>query len=132
MKRVMTVAMIALVAAFLTGVDNTSWAGQDVQDRDAQRREAHRQALTSQLQAMSLLTPIEVERTRGGKFKGVLQRVTAAEITVLIVGGDTETIQLDEIKKIEKLGGHTARNIWIGVGVGVAALVGVCAVASRS
>jgi hypothetical protein len=132
MKRVLTVVTIALITAFLTGIDNTSWAGQDVQDRDAQRREAHRQALASQLQAMPLPAPIQVERTRGGKVKGVLQRVTAADITVLIVDGGTETIPLDEIKKIEKIGGRTARKVLIGVGIGVAALVGVCAASSRS
>jgi hypothetical protein len=138
MKRVVTVVLIAVLTAFFSGVDNTSWAGQgvqDVKDRDAQKREAHRQALANQLEGMPPGTPIQVERTRGDKLKAVLQNVTADEITVLLPDGKqgvTQTIPLDEIKKVEKIGGHTARNVLIGVGVGVAALVGVCAASSRS
>jgi hypothetical protein len=135
MKRVLTVVLIAVLMAFFSGVDDSSWAGQNVQDRDAQKREAHRHALANQLERMPVGTPIQVERTRGNKLKAVFQNVTADEITVLYVEEGrrvTETIPLDEIKKIEKIGGHTARNVLIGVGVGVAVLVGVCAASSRS
>jgi hypothetical protein len=134
MTRVVTVVLLAGLTAFFSGVDNTSWAGQDVQDRDAQRREEHRHALASQLQGMRVGTPIEIERTRGGKVKAVFQNVTTDEITVLLAAGGkgvTQTIPLDEIKTIKKIGGHTARNVLIGVGVGVAALVGVCAASAR-
>jgi hypothetical protein len=60
--------------------------------------------------------------------------VTADAITVRLPKagwGVPQTIALDQIKRIKTLGGHKARNVWIGVGVAVAALVGVCAAASK-
>jgi hypothetical protein len=132
MKRVMTVVLLALLTAYLSGVDNTTWAAEGLV-QDTPQRVAHRQALVEQLEKMKAGTPIEVERASGEKIKAVFQSVTADAISVVLPGGGRgvpQTIALDEIKRIKELGGHIARNVLIGVGIAVAALVGVCAAAA--
>jgi hypothetical protein len=132
MKRVMTVVLMAVLTAYVSGVDNTTWAAEALV-QDTPQRVAHRQALVEQLQKVKAGTPIEVERATGEKIKAVFQNVTADAITVILPGGGRgvpQTIALDEITRIKKLGGHLARNVLIGVGVAVAALVGVCAAAA--
>ena len=133
MKRVMMIVLMAVVTAYVSGIDNTAWAAAG-QDRDTPQLAAHRQALVEQLQRMRAGTPIQVERTSGEKVDAVFQGVTADAIAILLPEGGRgvpQTIALDQIKQIKTLGGHKARNVWIGVGVAVAALVGVCAAASR-
>ena len=134
MKRVLMVVLMAGLTAYLSGVDNTTWAAESLA-QDTPQRVAHRQALVDQLQTMKTGTPIEVERASGEKIKAVFQTVTADSVTVILPGGGRgvpQTIALDEIRRIKKLGGHVARNVLIGVGVAVAALVGVCAATSRA
>jgi hypothetical protein len=132
MKRVMVVVLMAVITAYLSGVDNTTWAAEGV-TQDTPQRVAHRQTLVEQLEKMKAGTPIEVERASGEKIKAVFQNVTADAITVILPGGGRgvpQTIALDEVKRIKRLGGHIARNVLIGVGVAVAALIGVCAAAA--
>jgi hypothetical protein len=132
MKRVLTVVLMAVLTAYVSGVDNTTWAAEGLIQATPQRV-AHRQELVEQLQTMKAGTPIEVERASGEKIKAVFQSVTADTITVILPGGGQgvpQTIALDEITRVKKLGGHTARNVLIGVGIAVAALVGVCAAAA--
>ena len=132
MKRVMMVVLMAVLTAYVSGVDNATWAAEGLVQATPQRV-AHRQELVEQLQTMKAGTPIEVERASGQKIKAVFQSVTADTITVLLPGGGQgvpQTIALDEITRVKPLGGHTARNVLIGVGVAVAALVGVCAAAA--
>ena len=132
MTRVMMVVLMAALTAYVSGVDNTTWAAEGLV-QDTPQRVAHRQALVEQLQTMRAGTPIEVERANGDKIKAVFQSVTADAITIILPGGGRgvpQTIPLDEIRRIKKLGGHVARNVLIGVGVAVAALVGVCAAAA--
>ena len=132
MKRVMMVVLMAVVTAYVSGVDNTTWAAEGLL-QDTPQRVAHRQELVEQLQTMKAGTPIEVQRASGEKIKAVFQSVTADTITVVLPGGGQgvpQTIALDEIRRIKKLGGHVARNVLIGVGVAIAALVGVCAAAA--
>ena len=132
MKRVLTVVLMAVLTAYVSGVDNTTSAAEGLVQATPQRI-AHRQELVEQLQTMKAGTPIEVERASGEKIKAVFQSVTADTITVILPGagqGVPQTIALDEITRIKKLGGHMARNVLIGVGVAVAALVGVCAAAA--
>jgi acid phosphatase family membrane protein YuiD len=43
-----------------------------------------------------------------------------------------ETIPFAEIRKIDEVRGHALRNVLIGVGIGVAVLVGTCAAAVNS
>jgi hypothetical protein len=129
MKRVMMIVLIAMVTAYVSGIDDTAWAAAG-QDQDTPQLAAHRQALVAQLQNMSVGTPIRVERASGGKFDAAFQSVTADAITVLLPEGGRgvpQTIALDQIKGIKTLGGHTARNVLIGVGIAVAVMVGVCA-----
>lgn len=127
MKRVMTVVLIAALTGVFSGIDHASGAAQD---QDAQKREEHRREITRQLRGMRILTPIQVERTSGDKFDAVFQSLTANEVTVLVASGGQgvpQTIPIDEIEKIKRLGGHTARNVLIGVGVAFAVLLGACA-----
>jgi hypothetical protein len=131
MRRVMIVVLVAALTAALSGINDTSWAGENpvVQPADV-----HRQAMAARLAGIPIGSAIEVDPTRGKKFQALLERVTEDAITVTVPNGrylETRTITLDEIKdvkRIAKIGRrHTGRNVLIVVGVVAAVLVGTCA-----
>jgi hypothetical protein len=135
MRRVVTVVLVAMLTAVISGIDDPSWARQN---ENAQTRDAHRREIAARLAAIPLGSAIEVNPTRGNKFQALLEDVAADTITVRLATGDystSRTISIDEIKdlkKIVKISNHTTRNILIVVGIGTAVLVGTCAHALAS
>ena len=68
---------------------------------------------------------VRIERIDGETFKAELESVTRESITVTPVSGKsraTETIAIGEIRSIEPMPNHLARNVLIGIGI----FVGVC------
>ena len=130
MKRALSVALIAVLTAAISGIHDTSWASQ----APASQAEAHRTKIAATIGAIPVGSPIEIDPVRGEKFEAVLEDILPNAIIVRLTTGNyavTRTIPLDEIqnlKKIRKLNDHRTRNVIILVGVGaVVVLVGACA-----
>lgn len=135
MKRVVAVVLIAALTTLMVGIDKTSWASQD---RDQKKREKQRAAVARNLGEMRRGSTARIERMDGSKVDVVIQEITADTITVLRQERDqavTETITIADIAKIEKTSLKkmgTASKVLIGVAVGLGLLVAACASASSS
>jgi hypothetical protein len=129
MKRIACVVLLAVISAAVSGVDDASVARAE---QGPQTVEAHRQEITAQLARIPVETVVRIERTDGQRVDAVLHDVTADAIVVTILEGRNRrqaTIPLAAIRRIERLRGHTLRNILIAAGIGAAILVGACAAA---
>jgi hypothetical protein len=135
MKRVATVVLLALVAAAMSGIHDTSWARQPQVD---QPRDPHRRAIAAYLATIPLGSALEINPVRGNKFQALLEEIAPDAITVRLATGDysvSRVIAIDEIKdlkRIAKIGTHTRRTVLVVVGIGAAVLVGTCAHAISS
>ena len=135
MKRALSVALIAALTAAISGIHDTSWAGQN----RASQAGAQREKVAAAVQGIPIGSPIAIDPVRGEKFEAILEELSSDAIVVRLATGNnavTRMIPLDEIrslKKIRKLNDHRTRNVLIVVGVGaVVVLVGTCANALRS
>ena len=102
MRRVFAVVLIATLTTMMVGIDRTSWASQD---RDHEKREKQRAAVTKALGEMTRGSTVTIERQDGRKIDVVIQEITADAITVLRQEQDhvvTETIPIADIVKIKK------------------------------
>jgi hypothetical protein len=129
MKRIACVVLFALMTAAISGMNDASAArtGQSAQTDDA-----HRQAIAAQLKQIPLDSVVRIDQTDGRRFDAVLKAITADAVVVAILEGPSRqqtTIRIDDIRRIERLRGHTLRNVLIVAGVGAAILVGACAAA---
>ena len=102
MRRVFAVLLIATLTTMMIGIDRTSWAGQD---RDHEKREKQRAAVTKALGEMTRGSTATIERQDGEKFDVVIQEITPDAVTVMRQQQDhvvTETILLTDIATIKK------------------------------
>jgi hypothetical protein len=126
MKRVMAVVLIAALTTLMVGIDRTSWASQD---RDQKEREKQRAAVARNLGEMRRGSTARIERKDGTEIDVVIQEITPDTVIVLRQergGVVTETITIADIAKIEKTSLKkmgTASKVLIGVAVGLGVLV---------
>lgn len=102
MRRALAVVLIATLTTMLVGIDRTSWASQD---RDQEKREKQRAAVTKALGEMRRGSTATIERQDGEKVDVVIQEITADAVTVMREERDhvvTETIPIADIVKIKK------------------------------
>ena len=132
MKRALIVVLIALLIAAVSGVNDGSLAnGRDA----AQAGDAHQQAIASRVSRIGVNRVVRIERTDGTTSNALLEDVMPDAITVTILEKQNrrrETIPFAQIRKIDEVRGHKMRNVLIGVGIGVAVLVGTCAASLSS
>ena len=132
MTRALTVVLIAVLIASFSGINNTSLAQEQQAGpaSDAQQRDT-----LSRANRIGVNRVVRITRMDGTKSNALLEEVTGDAITVVLLDGPDrrrETISVADIRKIEEVRGHALRNVLIGVGIGVAVLVGACAVALNS
>ena len=132
MKRAAAIVLIALLVAAVSGIDAPSLAhaGQAAQPADPRA-----QAIAARATRIGTNRVVRIERTDGTRLNGLLESIAADAITVTILERDNrrrETIPFAEIRRIDEVRGHALRNVLIGVGIGVAVLVGTCAAALNS
>lgn len=136
MRRALSVVLLAVFTAAVSGVHEVSGAGQDRSQADG---DAPRQEVARRLAEMPIGSPLEIETVRGGKVQAILESVAPDVVTVRLVSGSytlSRTIPLDEIKsvrRIRRVGGiSTGTKVGIGVVVGLGVAVGVCSAALGS
>lgn len=132
MKRALVVIMVALLIASVSGVNDASLA---VEQEAAQPSGAHEREIASRVSRIGINRVVRIERADGSRSNALLEDVLPDAIVVTIMDGPDrrrETIPFAEISKIDEVRGHALRNVLIGVGIGVAVLVGTCAVAVSS
>jgi hypothetical protein len=129
MRRVLAVALIATLTTMMIGVDATTWASQD---RDQQKREKQRAAVTKALGEMHRGSTAAIERQDGEKMDVVIEEITPDAVSVLRQHGNnvvTETIPIADIAKIKKVS-VKKMSVTSKVLIGVAVAVGVIVVAA--
>ena len=132
MRRALIVIMVALLIASMSGVNDPSLA---LEQQVAQATGAHTREIASRVSRIGINRVVRIERADGGRSTAVLEDVLPDAIVVTILDGQNrrrETIPFAEITKIDEVRGHALRNVLIGVGIGVAVLVGTCAAALSS
>ena len=137
MRRVLAVVLIATLTTMMIGIDRTSWASQD---RDQEKREKQRAAVTKALGEMTRGSTATIERQDGQKMDVVIQEITPDAVTVMRQQQDqvvTETIPIADIAKIKKASAKkmskTSKVLIVtavALGVLVGAFVASCATAS--
>jgi hypothetical protein len=126
-KRALIVIAVALLIASVTGVNDATLA---LAQGATQATGAHEREITARVSRIGVNRVVRIERADGGRFNAVLEDVLPDAIVVTILDGQNrrrETITFAEIRKIDEVRGHALRNVLIGVGIGVAVLVGTCA-----
>jgi hypothetical protein len=133
-KRALVVIMVALLIASVSGVTDASVA-LELEQEAAQASGAHEREIASRVGRIGVNRVVRIERADGSRSNAVLEEVLPDAIVVTILDGQArrrETIPFTEIRSIDEVRGHALRNVLIGVGIGVAVLVGTCAVALSS
>lgn len=122
MKRALIVAMVASLVASVSGITDASLA--------LEQRASAADDIASRVATIGVNRVVRIERVDGGRFNALLEEVHPDGVVVTILEGQDrrrETIAFSEIRKIDEVRGHALRNVLIGVGIGVAVLVGTCA-----
>jgi len=131
-KRALIVIVVALLIASVSGVNDATLA---LEQEAAQATGAHEREIASRVSKIGVNRVVRIERADGGRSNAVLEDVLPDAIVVTILEGQNrrrETISFAEIRTIDEVRGHALRNVLIGVGIGVAVLVGTCAAALSS
>jgi len=131
-KRALVVIVVALLIASVSGVNDASLA---LEQEGAQATGVHEREIASRVRGIGVNRVVRIERADGSRSNAVLEDVLPNAIVVTILEGQNrrrETIPFAEIRKIDEVRGHARRNVLIGVGIGVAVLVGTCAAALSS
>ena len=132
MKRAVAIVLAALLIATVSGIDAPSLA-HDWQA--AQPADPQAQAIAARARRIGTNRVVRIQRTDGTRLNGLLESIAADAITVTILERDNRrlaTIPFADIRRIDEVRGHALRNVLIGVGIGVAVLVGTCAAALSS
>jgi hypothetical protein len=128
-RRALIVVLIALLIASVWGFDDASLA---LEAEAVQATDAHQREIASRARKIGVHRVVRIERTDGSRSNAILEEVLPDAISVTILEGQDrrrETIPFAQIRKIDEVRGHTLRKVLIGVGIGVAVLVGSCAAA---
>jgi hypothetical protein len=131
-KRALIVVLIALLTASVSGINDASLAGER---QAAPAGDAQQRAIASRVSRIGVNHVVRIERTDGTISNALLEEVMPDAITVTILEKQNrrrETIPFAQIRTIDEVRGHRLRNVLIGVGIGVAVLVGTCAAALSS
>ena len=126
MKRALIVIVVALLIASVSGVNDATPA---LAQEAAQASGAHEREIAARVSRIGVNRVVRIERA-DGRFNAVLEDVLPDAVVVTILERQNrrrETIPFAEIRKIDEVRGHALRNVLIGVGIGVAVLVGTCA-----
>ena len=132
MKRALIVIVVALLIASVSGVNDASLA---LEQEATQATGAHEREIAARVSRIGVNRVVRIERADGGRSNALLEDVLPDAIVVTILDGQNrrrETIPFAEIRKIDEVRGHALRNVLIGVGIGVAVLVGTCAASLSS
>jgi hypothetical protein len=131
MKRSLVVMVIALLTGAVSGVSGGALA----LEQAAQMSDAQQRKIAARVSRIDVKRVVRIEREDGSKVNAILEDVLPDAIVVTILEERTrrrETIPFAEIKGINEVRGHALRNVLIGVGIGVAVLVGTCAASLSS
>jgi acid phosphatase family membrane protein YuiD len=134
MKRALIVVTVALLIASVSGITDASMA-LALEQAAAQTGGSHEREIASRAARIGVNHIVRIERVDGSRANALLEDVLPDAIVVTVIEGETrrrETIPFAEIRKIDEVRGHALRNVLIGVGIGVAVLVGTCAAALSS
>lgn len=132
MKRALIVIVVALLIASVSGVNDASLA---LEQEATQATGAHEREIAARVSRIGVNRVVRIERADGATSNALLEDVLPVAIVVTLMEGPDrrrETIPFAEIRKIDEVRGHALRNVLIGVGIGVAVLVGTCAAAVNS
>lgn len=132
MKRALIVIVVALLIASVSGVNDASLA---LEQEATQATGAHEREIAARVSRIGVNRVVRIERADGATSNALLEDVLPVAIVVTFMEGPDrrrETIPFAEIRKIDEVRGHALRNVLIGVGIGVAVLVGTCAAAVNS
>ena len=135
MKRALIVVLIAVLIAVASGINDSSLALSQQAAPAPRESDAHQRQIASRVSGIGVNHVVRIERMDGSKANALIEDIMADSMTVLLLAGpdrQRETIPFAQIKKIDEVRGHMLRNILIGVGVGVAVLVGTCAASINS
>jgi hypothetical protein len=131
-KRALIVIVVALLIASVSGVNDASLA---LEQEATQATGAHEREIAARVSRIGVNRVVRIERADGATSNALLEDVLPVAIVVTFMEGPDrrrETIPFAEIRKIDEVRGHALRNVLIGVGIGVAVLVGTCAAAVNS
>ena len=134
MKRALIVVTVALLIASVSGITDAPVA-LALEQAAAQTSGSHEREIASRAARIGVNHIVRIERVDGSRANALLEDVLPDAIVVTIIEGQNrrrETISFAEIKRIDEVRGHALRNVLIGVGIGVAVLVGTCAAAVNS
>jgi len=130
-KRALSVIMVALLIASVSGVTDASVA-LERQQQAPQTASKHERDIAERAARIGVKHIVRIDRVGGGRSNTLLEDVLPDAIVVTILDGQDrrrETIPFTEIRRISEVRGHALRNVLIGVGIGMAVLIGTCAVA---
>lgn len=131
MKRALIVVVVGLLIGAVSGVTDPSWAFEQA----AQARTAHEREIASRVSRIGVDRVVRIEHPDGSRTNALVEQILTDAIVVIIMDGPDgrrETIPFAEIKKIDEVRGRALKKVLIAVGIGVAVLVGTCAVALSS
>ncbi len=131
MRRALSVVLIAVLIASVAGIDVPSWA----REQTTQASDPHQREIASRAARIGVNRVVRIERMDGTRINAVLESILPDAIVVTILEQQnrrTETIPFADIDDIDEVRGHALRNVLIGIGIGVAVLVGTCAAALPS
>ncbi len=127
MKRALLVVVVALLIASISGINGASLA---LEPQATQTTGAHEREIAARVSRIGVNHVVRIERADGRRSNAVLEDVLPDAIVVTVLEGKNrrrETIPFAEIRMIDEVRGHALRKVLIGVGIGVAVLVGTCA-----
>ena len=109
MKRALTVVVVALLTAALSGVNTVSQA---LQGTETPSEEARRQDIATRLNSVATGYIVTIERTDGQRLRAVTVEATPESLTFILLDADTvesQTIPLADIRQVEREGRRVVR-----------------------
>jgi uncharacterized membrane protein affecting hemolysin expression len=137
MRRALTVIVVAILTAVLSGIHDPSMAAEEQQAQ----LEGHRQVIATQVQGLPVGTAVRIDMIDGRHLDGVIEQVNADSIVAIVSEGrqvSTQTVAFADIKRIQsdKVYRRHKRNIAIGttvaIGAGLFATCSICVANSGS
>lgn len=128
MKRVAAVLLVALLNALVFGITGSAAPSRDTaQDKEQARQEA----ILKKAREIAPGTVVRIVRMDGTEVDAILDNVLPDTIDILLVTRTSRTpatVALGSIRSIKPLKGSALKSFAKTMGIGVAALTGLCAV----